>query len=214
MPNQLATQLCELKGTGEALFNIIVNAPTEEIRGKPKVADRSWIGRPDQLACFPYRDNRFERDNLPSNQEGVPPQHDPNRIMLQSLNSDMDLDLTAAYDQREMPTNNLAQEIVIRNIVKSVLPRLLEEGMVSVPVVSSNQVYLPSGTDILAKAKLWDKVDQLKRKIVEEEEKLQTCAVQAKPDSTQSDEKEFREALYSMLPKSNIPSGQLEQALK
>uniref|UniRef100_A0A915L8R4 Uncharacterized protein n=1 Tax=Romanomermis culicivorax TaxID=13658 RepID=A0A915L8R4_ROMCU len=49
--------------------------------------------------------------------------------MLQSLNPDMDPVLTAAYDQREMPTINLAQEIVIRNIVKGVLPKFLEEGM-------------------------------------------------------------------------------------
>uniref|UniRef100_A0A915L859 Uncharacterized protein n=1 Tax=Romanomermis culicivorax TaxID=13658 RepID=A0A915L859_ROMCU len=55
--------------------------------------------------------------------------------------------------------------------------------------------------------------DQLKGKIVEEVEKLQTCTVQAKPESTQSDEREFKEALYKMLAKSNMPSDQLEQAL-
>uniref|UniRef100_A0A915HQE7 Uncharacterized protein n=1 Tax=Romanomermis culicivorax TaxID=13658 RepID=A0A915HQE7_ROMCU len=53
------------------------------------------------------------------------PVQDPNRIILQSLNSDMD----PAYDQKEMPTNNLAQEIVITNMVKGVLLKLLEEGM-------------------------------------------------------------------------------------
>uniref|UniRef100_A0A915HGL1 DNA-directed RNA polymerase n=1 Tax=Romanomermis culicivorax TaxID=13658 RepID=A0A915HGL1_ROMCU len=39
----------------------------------------------------------------------------------------MDPVLMAAYDQRDMPTTNLAQEIVIRNMVKGVLPRPLEE---------------------------------------------------------------------------------------
>uniref|UniRef100_A0A915KWF7 Uncharacterized protein n=1 Tax=Romanomermis culicivorax TaxID=13658 RepID=A0A915KWF7_ROMCU len=73
-------------------------------------------------------DYRFDRDNLPSNQGGVPPQGDPNQITLQSLNCDMDPILTAAYDQREMPTTNLAQEIIVRNILKGVLPKLLEEG--------------------------------------------------------------------------------------
>uniref|UniRef100_A0A915IYN7 Uncharacterized protein n=1 Tax=Romanomermis culicivorax TaxID=13658 RepID=A0A915IYN7_ROMCU len=33
------------------------------------------------------------------------------------------------YDQREMPATNLAQEIIVRNIIKGVLPKLLEEGM-------------------------------------------------------------------------------------
>uniref|UniRef100_A0A915KVB2 Uncharacterized protein n=1 Tax=Romanomermis culicivorax TaxID=13658 RepID=A0A915KVB2_ROMCU len=46
-----------------------------------------------------------------------------------SLNSDMDPIITAAFDQREMPTTNLAQEIVISNTVKHVPLRLLEEGM-------------------------------------------------------------------------------------
>uniref|UniRef100_A0A915JCX4 Uncharacterized protein n=1 Tax=Romanomermis culicivorax TaxID=13658 RepID=A0A915JCX4_ROMCU len=69
-----------------------------------------------------------------------------------------------------------------------------------------------SDKDLLVKS--FSASNQLKGKIVEEEEKLQTCAVQAKPDSTQSNEKEFTEALYSMLAKSNIPSDQLEQALK
>uniref|UniRef100_A0A915I7A5 Uncharacterized protein n=1 Tax=Romanomermis culicivorax TaxID=13658 RepID=A0A915I7A5_ROMCU len=53
-----------------------------------------------------------------------------------------------------------------------------------------------------------------KGKIVEEEEKLQTCAVKAKPDLIQPDEREFREALYKKLAKSNIPSDQLEETLK
>uniref|UniRef100_A0A915K2T4 Uncharacterized protein n=1 Tax=Romanomermis culicivorax TaxID=13658 RepID=A0A915K2T4_ROMCU len=48
----------------------------------------------------------------------------------------------------------------------------------------------------LADCKLWKthqgiQQDQLKGKIVEEMEKLQTCAVQAKPDWTQSDEREL-----------------------
>uniref|UniRef100_A0A915I696 Uncharacterized protein n=1 Tax=Romanomermis culicivorax TaxID=13658 RepID=A0A915I696_ROMCU len=47
--------------------------------------------------------------------------------------------------------------------------------------------------------------NQLKGKMDGEEEKLQTCAVQAKPDSTQSYEKEFREALYNQTPEDGTP---------
>uniref|UniRef100_A0A915L7X2 Uncharacterized protein n=1 Tax=Romanomermis culicivorax TaxID=13658 RepID=A0A915L7X2_ROMCU len=60
--------------------------------------------RPDQLACFPYRDYQFDRDNLPSNQGGVPQQQDPNRIMLQSLDSDMDL--KQDDDAQQSPTKD------------------------------------------------------------------------------------------------------------
>uniref|UniRef100_A0A915HV80 Uncharacterized protein n=1 Tax=Romanomermis culicivorax TaxID=13658 RepID=A0A915HV80_ROMCU len=118
----------------------------------------------------------------------------------------MDPVLTASYDQTEMPTNNLAQEIVIRNIVKVMVSDNTGSGchLKQNQIIGyNNSVYCDSSNR-----------NKLEGKIVEEEEKLQTCVVQAKPDSTQSDEKEIREALYSMLAKSNIPSGQLEQALK
>uniref|UniRef100_A0A915HRM2 Uncharacterized protein n=1 Tax=Romanomermis culicivorax TaxID=13658 RepID=A0A915HRM2_ROMCU len=38
-----------------------------------------------------------------------------------------------AYDQREMPATNLAQEIIVWNIIIGVLPKLLEEGMIPPP---------------------------------------------------------------------------------
>uniref|UniRef100_A0A915IMH9 Uncharacterized protein n=1 Tax=Romanomermis culicivorax TaxID=13658 RepID=A0A915IMH9_ROMCU len=57
-----------------------------------------------------------------------------------SLNSDMDPILMAAYDQSAMPTTNLAQEIVIMNIVKGVLARPLDEGMVDQRVLCPNVV--------------------------------------------------------------------------
>uniref|UniRef100_A0A915KMH6 Uncharacterized protein n=1 Tax=Romanomermis culicivorax TaxID=13658 RepID=A0A915KMH6_ROMCU len=200
--------------------------------GRENIIDPTTL-RSDQLACFPYRDYRFYRDNLPSNQGGVPLQQDPGRIMLQSLNSDMDPVLTAAYNQRGMPTNNLVQEIGLRNIVEGVLPKLLEEGMSGhdpeIALVTKNQSEgfqqsqrqrfcppyqslcneVPAQTQrsrsdspeieeipVREAPSTQTEKNQLKEKIVEEEEKLQTCAVQAKPNSTQSNGKEFREALY------------------
>uniref|UniRef100_A0A915IPT8 Uncharacterized protein n=1 Tax=Romanomermis culicivorax TaxID=13658 RepID=A0A915IPT8_ROMCU len=76
--------------------------------------------------------------------------------MLQSLNSDMDPVLTAAYDQREMPTTNLAQKIVFRNIIKEFerqkelqkqyqqMQRFQQQAALPQPQPNSTQTVVPS----------------------------------------------------------------------